>query len=100
VNIKNCHQALDSNIGFTLFYAVPESDYIKLKSAESLNAFAIATSQYFVPDHKKKKEIKETIKKCLHDISNTHDVLIKSIIEQARKEKIQALPPDPIASQL
>ncbi len=71
---------------------VPENEYVRIQSADSLSKFAMATAQYFNPDHKKKKELKETIAKCLTDITKTHDIAIRQIVEQTRKEKKIATP--------
>lgn len=69
---------------------VPENNYVKNQSQKSLEEFTKATEQYFNPDYKRKTELKVTIKKCLNEITNVHDIAINQIITQLRKERNSA----------
>ena len=69
---------------------VPENEYVKNQSQESLTEFTIATAKYFNPDYTQKFKLKETIKRCLNKIISVHDVAINQIITQLRKEKNSA----------
>lgn len=69
---------------------VPENEYVKNQSQKCLVEFTNATEQYFNPDYKQKTSLKVTIKRCLNEITNVHDVAINSIITQLRKERNSA----------
>ncbi len=69
---------------------VPENEYVKNQSQKSLLEFTNATEQYFNPDYKQKTGLKLTIKRCLNEITNVHDIAINSIITQLRKERNSA----------
>ena len=65
---------------------VPENEYVRIQSQKSLEAFGRATSQYFNPDFKKKKELQKEIKKCLTEITQWHKVAIEQIIKKIGQE--------------
>lgn len=69
---------------------VPDNEYVKIQSQNSLNEFTKATEQYFNPDYKQKTELKVTIKRCLNEITNIHDAAINQIIIQLRRERNSA----------
>ncbi len=69
---------------------LPDNEYVKIQSQKSLTEFTSATEQYFNPDYKQKTELKATIKRCLNEITNIHDVAINQIITQLRKERNSA----------
>ena len=69
---------------------VPEDEYVRNQSEKSLKEFAAAIEKYFNPDYKQKAELKNTIKRCLNEITNAHDKAINQIIAQLRKERNSA----------
>ncbi len=69
---------------------VPDNEYVKIQSKKALEEFTNATEQYFNPDYKQKTGLKVTIKRCLNEITNIHDVAINQIITQLRKERNSA----------
>ena len=69
---------------------VPDNEYVKIQSKKALEEFTNATEQYFNPDYKQKTGLKVTIKRCLNEITNIHDIAINQIITQLRKERNSA----------
>lgn len=69
---------------------VPEDDYVKNLSENSLKDFTIATGKYFDTDFADKKELKKRIQKDLGEIIKAHDTAINQIISRLKKERNSA----------